>query len=323
MNARSLAVIIIILTSASPALPQAPGPRPPAEGEGQGAGAPAAGSPEAAAPGMPENLDGLLAIALRTNPEIQKAQARLSRAQADLNQARLKATRDVISAYHERRKLKEMADVQTSQRQRMKQLQANGQASADSVEASILAFTETSSRLAQLEARIRYMLGIESGPRPRGEKDESGRQWLAAGPSAPPGAPPPPETAGGPESPPPPRRLEIPEKMKTFLEKRVSLRIEGGSGTLRTVCDWLRESFSGQTFVVDVSALGQLDEGAEVTLELKDTALRDALLAIADLFKVCFVFRDYGVLMVYPVDVARDYHSPTIPPEAALEPRGR
>ncbi len=55
-------------------------------------------------------------------------------------------------------------------------------------------------------------------------------------------------------------------------------------------------------------------------VRLPNTSLRNALQAISDLFEVCFVFRDYGVLVTNPVR-ALSLRSASIPPHDELRLR--
>jgi len=87
-------------------------------------------------------------------------------------------------------------------------------------------------------------------------------------------------------------------------------------------CSVLKAAFGEQSLVVNEIGLRQLlDEipGRGSQIELKETPLRTALLAIADLHQVIFVFREYGVL-VTTRDHSSTLQSATIPPRLPLEP---
>jgi outer membrane protein TolC len=272
----------------------APSPAEPEGAAGEGAD-PAAGR-------MPDSLDGMLAIALRSNPEVLQAEAKLNRAQADLNQARLKVIREVITAFHERKKLEESTDVQLNQVERMQKMVETGQAPTESAGQARLQLTEARARLAQIEAQIRYMMGNEGGA-------GLGKKKMPPPPMAPSGAlgmlAKPTEPHPGPP---------VPERLEQVLKERISLSMPAGS-TLRQICDWPRKTLR-QTLVIDESLNDRLEQPLQEPLELRDIPLRDALLAIADIFKVCFVLRDYGLLMVAP-EQAPTYSSPTIPSASA------
>jgi outer membrane efflux protein len=286
-------------------------PPPPAAGPGN----PSPGSMPGSMPGrLPDSLDGMLAIALRTNPEVLQAEAKLNRAQADLNQARLKVIREVITAFHERKKLEETTDVQASQLERMQKMVETGQAPTDSAGQARLQLTEARARLAQVEAQIRYMMGNDAGG-----SLGSGKSPPRLPGSGAPAGPGPGSAASGPRPESEPRpRPPVPERLEQALNQRVSLNIPEGNGVLQPVCEQIRKALGGQTLVIHASITNQGEIPVQTPIELKDVPLKDALLAVADLFRVSFVLRDYGLLMVAPEE-AMAYPSTTIPEQQRLE----
>src|SRR5687767_10648903 len=66
------------------------------------AGAPPTPAQNVPAP-VPTNLDEMIATALKASPEVLLAEAKLRQAQAELNQARLKVTREVVGAFSEKK----------------------------------------------------------------------------------------------------------------------------------------------------------------------------------------------------------------------------
>src|SRR5262245_40089296 len=237
---------------------------------------------------LPDSLEEMLAAALGSNPEILQAEARVEQAHARLNQARLKVTQEVASVFHEREKLRAIVRARESRAQGLKQQVEVGRADQNSFEAGLADVAEAKSQLAQVEARMRYLLGV-GGTVPAGRT----------------GAPSSGKTAASP-------RPEIPEKIRALLDQTVSIKL---GGNLR---DFLaKEAIGDQTTIIfDEWALNALPESKRnppgKDIELKNVPLRAALTAIADLYGIAFVFREYGVL-VTTQERAATFNAPTIP----------
>jgi len=232
---------------------------------------------EAAKPkGLPEvpaaALEEMLTIALRSNPEILQAEAALRKAQADLNQARLKATQEVIGAFIERQR-----------------------APLDGPNAAL----DAKARVAQTEAQLRYLLGL-------------GGTVTSEGTVAQPVRP----------TPEPLRRPELSAEMKEVLAKEVTLAFEGEpsdpntrGATLGDIIERLKDFDSGLSAVID-NSVPFIKTATSVNLTQKP--LRALLLLLADRYKLCFVFRDYGLFVTTPERAVRMY-APTIPEDTPLK----
>jgi hypothetical protein len=261
-----------------------------AGGGGLGGGAPAAesrpSSPLSAK--IPETIEGLLEQALRSNPEVIVAEAKVREAQAELNQARLKVTLQVLSFHSQKLHQQTAVDVAARYADVVKQRVGTGTLTQEEFHKALLAKVEAESALSQSEAQIRYLLGLGGDLRLE---------------------PPKPDAAAAPAVPKPRmQRPPIPERFKEFLQTQVDLQV-GEPKPLREVLGMLRQMGGEKAnFVLDREV--DWDE-VMVQLEAKEISMESALLMIHDLCRMDFVFRDYGILVtnlgsLYPT-------SPTIP----------
>src|SRR5574341_1438241 len=117
-------------------------------------------APPPALAALPHTLEEMLAAALRTNPDILQAEARLQQAQARLNQARLKITQDVVTSFHEREKQRLLLGQRVRLAGNLKTMHENGRASESEYDQAQTAADEAKAQLAQVEAQLRYLLGL-------------------------------------------------------------------------------------------------------------------------------------------------------------------
>lgn len=263
---------------------------------GGGGGAPGAGGGGPAPnktvelPKAPETLEEMLAVALRSNPEVLQSEAKLRIAQANLNQTRLRVTQQVISGFHERQKQIEILKLQEHAMDNAKARLATGVVSQESVLEPMRAASESRAALAQIEAQTRYTLGL-GGSLTSGAGSDSPRE------------------APAPER----RRNSFRADIIEALGKEVSVSFTTLS--IGDVLTSLKDLSGGKLHVLlDTNAL--VGAGG-VTLEMSRVPLRTVLEALADMRGICFVFRDYGVLVTTP-ERAATMMSPVIPEETPL-----
>jgi hypothetical protein len=237
---------------------------------------------------VPRNLAEMLTVALRSNPEILQAEAKVRRAEADLNQVRLKVTEAVVTAFHEREKQEAAIRATEQTFANARKMARTGTVSQTETIAAERAYVEERAKHVQNEARARYLLGL--GVRMGGES--------AAG-----SEPPLPER---------PRRARppIPEKYRQALEKKLSRPMELVSA--ETLAAFLQEEL--QTQVINV--LGNHGCGG-FGVKLENETLRVALTAAHDVCGFVFVFRDYGILLTNGQGAATT-NAPTFPEDIPL-----
>ena len=280
---------------------------------------PAAGArvPEAGAGGAPPPAeDDMTLRALRSNPEVLRADAKVREAEAALREVRLRVIRDLAVARAERDRLSAAVRKTESDVERMRQLVSTGQAPVEAVGEAEAALAEARARRAQTESQLRYLLG-------------EGEEALPPAGSAPPPAP-----GGAPTAPaePPRQRDEaadegrpgIPESYRELLEKKVSLNTRL---TLKAAVGWLED----QARPLNVQSI-HLEPDPETdpairgrrhlfseSFDFEGVPLRSVLEAFADAYDVCFLFRDYGIV-VTTRDRARAIRAAAVPGETPYRP---
>lgn len=242
---------------------------------------------------IPGALDEMLAVALKSNPDILLADAKVREAQAALNAARLKVTQDVVKAFHDRSRFENAIVGVRGTFERMQKLVQTGQAPTDELEKAKTKVVDAEIDLRQWEAQVRYLLGLGGSM---------------------PGAAPAPSPAALEVSVVSARRPEMSEKMKEALKAPFTFALEGPQ-PLEDVLKSLVQ-ISGLNIIKDKN----LEEEYPIQFSLKDATLEGGFTAIADMTRdLCFVVRDYG-LMITTRDRARGIYAPTIPPDVFLAP---
>ena len=223
---------------------------------------------------IPETIEGLLEQALRSNPEVIVAEAKVREAQAELNQARLKVTLQVLS--FQSQKNHQIMAVRAAEQHvaRIEQMVNTGTVSQDELHKGLLEKIAAESALSQGEAQIRYLLGLGGDLRL-----EPARPDAAAGPAVPR---------------PRKQRPPIPDKFKDFLQTKVSLQ-ETEPIPLQGVLETLRK-MGGD--MVNFAYDREVDwDEVKIKLEAREIPMESMLLMIHDLSRMGFVFRDYGILV--------------------------
>jgi hypothetical protein len=104
-------------------------------------------------------LEDLLAKALRDNPDIRVAAAKLAEADAELNRARLQVAQKVIAAHHALEAAQ--AEVEAAQKDlaRLERLNKTGVAREADVDGARRALVQAKGKLAEAEAGLSFLLG--------------------------------------------------------------------------------------------------------------------------------------------------------------------
>ena len=236
---------------------------------------------------LPQDLDGLVAAALRANPEVLQAEAKLRKAEADLNQARLKATRDVVTAFEDMKRLEELLGSAEMGYAEQRRRTETGTAPVSEEREARRALIEAKAAIDRAKAAIRYLIGI--GGEARTDTGDAGQQEPSSG------------SLGARRS----GKASIAPRVRELLEKKVSIRFENAIAP--AAIDQLKSKFFPDEVLILETYFGK-----SATIDLKDVPLRTVLLALGDLLDLTFVFRDYGIL-VTTREKAATIDAPSIP----------
>jgi hypothetical protein len=254
-------------------------------------GQPASGppkAPEEKAPPAKSKLEAMLAQALKDNPDIRVATAKLGEAEAELNRVRLQVMQKVVTLYHTTEMAR--ADVATAERAlaRMKQLgRAMSREELDAAEAALAA---AKAKLAAVEAEVPYVIGKQpqvadaatlrgllflSRMQAAGADSSSNTQYALLGL----------EAARRPVQGP------IADRLRKALDEPVSMRF--ADAPVSEVLNQLRQHHG-----LNIKYVPRAGAGPKLTFELKDLPLGAALEYLEDsLTDYTFVMREYGLLL--------------------------
>lgn len=230
-------------------------------------------------PGVPEKLEDMIELGLRSNPDIL-------RVQAELNAARLKLTQEITEIYNKRI---ELARHFARATQQLEPIETSGLPQSV-LDQRLDSLENVQAEYRALKVRARYVLGMGSGM----------ANVPAVGPL-----------------PPIERRIQQPRpaldrgsRLGKALETIVTLEFENME--LREVLEFITE-YVGVNFTVDREV-----ESLPITISVRDSPLLGNLHALVDLGNgLCFVIRDYGIFATTR-ERAQTINAPTIPEDVPL-----
>lgn len=244
---------------------------------------------------VPTNLEEMIATGLRASPEVLLAEAKLRQAQAELNQTRLKVTREIVGAFNEKKQKQSALVGVERELQFAAKTAASGATSAVELEKVKARLSEAELGIAQSDADIRYLLGVGSQLDPAQVRDPVSNDR-------------PRKTVARPDT--------IPESLREALARQVNAQFE--KTPLGDAMAALSQQ-AGVSIILDQQA-GVSPKDGEVSLVLaKPVPLATALQALADLNDFVFVFRDYGIL-VTTEHRAMSMLAPAIPQNLRVDP---
>jgi hypothetical protein len=253
---------------------------------------------------IPDSLEKLLETALKHNPEVLLAETGVRQAQAVLNQTRLDVAQRVAGLYHERKNLQRMKAELGKQYAEAQAGHAVGAMSQSQLRELGLAAAEAEAKFAQTEAEIRYTLGVGGSPRAFRTPFFRDSTSPALSPTQPRTTP----------------RAPI-EEAHGYRNLLGTMKVSWVLTPISKVVGDLRNAAGDDLAFVLHSTI---DPEYKVTLTLPgEVTLKNVLAALTDYFhggEVCFVFREYGVLVTDTIS-ARRLQGATIPAGIALQPK--
>lgn len=118
-------------------------------------------APSQAKPGKSAvpTLEEMLNKALKDNPDIRVAEAKVREAEAELNRTRLQVTQKVLTIHHSRESQKALIKVAEEDLQRVQKLEASKAVSQEDVKQAQQRLSAEKAKLAEIEAEMPYLLG--------------------------------------------------------------------------------------------------------------------------------------------------------------------
>jgi hypothetical protein len=246
--------------------------------ETQKAEIPQTSAAKSSVPVVPPSVEDMLQQALSNNPQIKQAESAVALAEANLKEVRMRVTQEVVAIHGELSRMKShRKEVETKIEKRL--------ASRDEL-------ADLDSKMAELEAKARYITGKGLKIFNREVKLEE-FQHTELHETDSPGARPAP-----------------PESLRSFLEAPIDLQFDD-----RPISNCLEfiSTYYAINIVVDPSM--PIDN---ISVKLQNVPLRQALQALVDQSDyLCFVLRDYGILATVR-DKAERINAATIPEDVPL-----
>jgi hypothetical protein len=240
------------------------------------------------------SLDELLALAMKYNPDLRVADAKVREAEAELERVRLQISQKLVAMRGKIEVARKMVAEAQARYHRAEELFKKGAMPREELDGAELQLARYKAELADLEAELPYVVG-----KPPKDLDKNGAitsdtraavdrglEWLAARQY---GARDP-QRPVGPEA----------EKLRKALDKPVLLEIRGDQPiTLSEVLDAL----AAKTAVSFVGG-NPKELPRPGAISLKDVPLGAALQALEDqLPGLRFTVRDYGILVTYKTEL--------------------
>jgi hypothetical protein len=229
-------------------------------------------------------LDDLLAKALKDNPDLHVAEAKVQEAQASLNQARLQIVQKIVSLHQRMAAQRRTVALAEARVVTAKRAFENKVTPADDVLQSEAVLQKAKSELAQVEAEMTYLIGQQ----PKGLRlvhVVGGMDPELFDPSS--------VLRHIKPLPPAPVRRDMAEKIRKALDVTVKL-IDAGDLNVKDFLEYLQEKGDINFHLVD-AALG--DNPVNIRLA-KAVSLGAACQLLEDKCGLRFVVRDYGIMVV-------------------------
>jgi hypothetical protein len=249
--------------------------------------------------GAATSLDEMLTKALKDNPDIRVAEAKVREAEAELNRTRLQVTQKVIAFHRKWESQRLIVDLCQKEANKVSERVAAGSLPKEMQEEKQQLVANAKARLAEVEAELPYLIGKQHLAQPRIElavtpfinqpefpvpiqfdantmaRPALNLQWPHV------------------SSPPVPVAAGTAEKLRKALDSKISVNFEGQP--LADVLSFFQEQIGGIAFrPMDLPEVREM----QIKLELNDQPLGACIQAIEDSYPdLQFVVRDYGVFV--------------------------
>lgn len=243
-----------------------------------------------AAQDFPNDVDQVVALAMKSHPDVLLAEAKVRQAEAELMQAKMKAAREAIEVWKQRRNLELDLHAAEKELATKSELAKAGTVDAGTLDAARTKFDRLRAEVVDSRAVARFMLGVGLAP-----KAVEAPQQKTEPPPAPPQRP---AMSGA--------LVQVLGAVGDVSLKDVALT--------EAVASIVRKA--GVNLLVDAEVAGEAKE-TQVSLELKAVTHLSALGAVLEMRSFALVQRDYGLLLTSK-DRAAQMRAATIPHDVPL-----
>jgi hypothetical protein len=232
----------------------------------------------------PQSIDGMIAAALKSNPDILVAESKVREAEAELNRVRMKVTQDVMALQNRREAARLALLSAESALHRKSQMHQAGTLDVGAYEDAKFELMGARHAVATVESESKYLLGEGSGKSARQVEskpsgDSASNNFLALT-----------------------QRPPLTTTDCVFLAQTMSISLEKAL---------LPDAFEKlKTVAADLGTMVVIDEeisGLMISVDVKDMTIEKFLTLLTDRMRdsIAFVFRPYGVFVTTPRNAQR------------------
>lgn len=239
---------------------------------------------------LPNDVDQIVALAMKSHPDVLLAEAKVRQAEAELMQAKMKAAREAIEVWKQRRNLE--LDLRAAEKDmaRKSELAKAGTVNAETLDAARAKFDRLRAEVVDSQAVARFMLGVGLAPKP----DPAPQRNAESAPA-------------------PPQRPAMNTKLAGQLGETGDVALK--DVPLSTaVASIVRKA--GINLLIDAEVASDA-ESTPISLELNAVTHLSALGAMLEMRSFALVQRDYGLLLTSK-DRATQMRAATIPHDVPL-----
>jgi len=239
---------------------------------------------------IPDRVDKALERAMRANPDVLLAEARVHEAEAHLNAVKLRVAQELTEIYAERRLQVERVERMERKQAPSAKLVETGRLAQGELEHVEIRMAEANQALSTLNARIHYLIGGDG----RGASSRSSGPRLVSVT----------------------KRPRIPDDWRESLQNE-RREIDFDDATFDEVVAFL-ESIGDKVSVVANDEISYATEGMTVTADADTMSIWALLHLLSDRFQVALIVRDYG-LHVVTLGAAERIDRPAIPEDLPVK----
>lgn len=230
----------------------------------------------------PKSIEGMIAAALRSNPDVLVAEAKVREAEAELNRVRMKVTQDVMALQNRREAATITLRSAEMTVQRKSQMHKSGTIDAGAFEEAQFELLRARHAFATVETESKYLLGEGSAKPARTAESRSIGESPSNGVFV--------------------QRPPLTTSDSVFLSQPIAVSAEEAR---------LTDVFAPlKAVAAELGTMIVIDEAiSEITLsvEMKETTVEKFLTLLTDRLtnSIAFVFRPYGVFVTTPQNAQR------------------
>ena len=223
---------------------------------------------------LPSNAEDAIRLALKSNPQIVLAEAKVRTAQAELNAAKLSVSRDIAELFARRTHIHRQLEALEANLERTKMRVKQGVSSSAEMQEAIIALAQTSGELQGFDAQLRYLIGDGGRRVDEAQQKQSKRRTIAIR-----------------------HRPEFDPAHESWLSTQLNASFD--DVPISDALKYVEATVGGKMTFVFNDEVKEYLESEDVRVSMSEATLRDVLWMLSDVASLPFVQRDYGFRVVW------------------------